>query len=345
MKIFKSTIFFLLICTLSACSLIPQPETNPGQTTTSVSTKNIPEKSAATETQVITPVVEEPETFTPLPPTFTPPPATLTPTHGPTPTLSEDDWKSMPIIPDHISETTLAIYKMGQIMGNNPQAFSKVGDCNNTLPYFLEDFDNPQVYKLGEYSDLQETIEYFSGSFSRDSLAVKQGMSSGSTMAVLWADWKECNSTETPLDCEYRIQNPSFAIISLGTNDVTDMEAMQYFEDKMRRLIDLTIGKGIVPILATKADNAEGDHYINAIIARLAYEYDIPLWNFWLAAQPLPGKGLQEEHPEHLTIPDDWSQLCNFENPENLQLAFPVRNLTALQALDAVRKGIEEKNN
>ena len=126
---------------------------------------------------------------------------------------------------------------------------------------------------------------------------------------------------------------------------MTDMQAMQYFEDKMRRVIDQTIGKGIVPILATKADNTEGDHFINAIIARLAYEYDIPLWNFWLAVQPLPGDGLQEEHPEHLTIPDDWSQLCNFENPENLELAFPVRNLTALQVLDAVRRGVEEQTN
>ena len=354
MKNFKSAAFLLLFFFFTSCAVINFPETNSDQQAaiepTVAPTKNIPEKVETTdgETQImVTPLVEKTllETHTPPPPTLTPPPPTFTPTQGPSPTLSETAWQSMPVVPDHISETTLAIYKMGQLMGNDPNAFSKVGDCNNTLPYFLEDFDNPEIYRLGEYSNLQETIDYFSDSYSRDSLAVKEGMSSGATMAVLWADWKECNSTEIPLDCEYRIHNPSFAIISVGTNDVTDVEAMQYFEDKMRRLIDLTIGKGIVPILATKADNAEGDHYINAIIARLAYEYDIPLWNFWLAAQSLPGKGLRSDSPQHLTMPDDWSQLCNFENPENLELAFPIRNLTALQVLDAVRRGVEEQTN
>ena len=115
---------------------------------------------------------------------------------------------------------------------------------------------------------------------------------------------------------------------------------MQFFEDKMRRVIDHTIGKGIVPILVTKADNAEGNHFINATIARLAYEYEIPFWNFWLAVQPLPNHGLIYDRPEHITIPDDWSQLCNFEDLENMKLGFPVRNLTALQLLDAVMKGV-----
>ncbi len=55
-----------------------------------------------------------------------------------------------------------------------------------------------------------------------------------------------------------------------------------------------------MPILATKADNLEGDQAINATIARLAYEYDLPLWNFWLAVQPLPDHGLQPDG-SHLT--------------------------------------------
>jgi hypothetical protein len=248
----------------------------------------------------------------------------------------------MPVVPETISETTRAIYQLGQLMGNNPRSFSKVGDCFSMLPYFLEDFDNPDVYKLGHYTDLQSTIEYFSGSFSRVSMSVKIGLSSGASLAVLWNDWKECNRTETPLDCEYRLNNHSFAIISVGTNDVTDRESLEYFEDKMRRVIDHTIGKGIVPILVTKPDNAEGDHFINATIARLAYEYEIPLWNFWAAIQDLPNHGMQLDKPEHLTIPDDWSMLCNFEHPANMELGFTVRNLTALQVLDKVRKGVTE---
>jgi len=248
----------------------------------------------------------------------------------------------MPVVPESISDTTRAIYQLGQLMGNNPHAFSKVGDCFSTLPFFLEDFDNPGVYKLGQYAALQPTIDYFSGSFSRVSMAVKIGLSSGASLAVLWNDWKECSRTETPLDCEYRLNNPSFAIISVGTNDVTDRVSLEYFEDKMRRVIDHTIGKGIVPILVTKPDNAEGDHFINATIARLAYEYEIPLWNFWAAIQDLPEHGMMVDEPEHLSIPDDWSRLCNFEDAENMDLGFPVRNLTALQVLERVRMGVME---
>jgi hypothetical protein len=55
----------------------------------------------------------------------------------------------------------------------------------------------------------------------------------------------------------------------------------QEYDKYMRRVLDRIIETGAVPIIATKADNLEGDHSINATIAQIAYEYDIPLWNFW----------------------------------------------------------------
>jgi len=99
------------------------------------------------------------------------------------------------------------------------------------------------------------------------------------------------------LDCELRINRPSFAFISLGTNQVWQPEV---FEPELRVIITRLLDQGIIPILATKVDNLEGDHRINRIIANLAYEYEIPLWNFWLAVQPLPNHGLQADL-EHLT--------------------------------------------
>jgi len=41
-------------------------------------------------------------------------------------------------------------------------------------------------------------------------------------------------------------------------------------------------------------------------------------------------------------MPSDLPLLCNFEDPENLENAFTLRNLTALQVLDVVRKGVTE---
>ncbi len=67
----------------------------------------------------------------------------------------------------------------------------------------------------------------------------------------------------------------------------------------------------------------------------MAADYDVPLWNFWLAVQPLPGHGLTEDG-FHLTFARNF-----FDDPVRMQSAWPVRNLTALQALDAVRKGIK----
>jgi hypothetical protein len=88
--------------------------------------------------------------------------------------------------------------------------------------------------------------------------------------------------------------------------------------------------------LATKADNLEGDERLNQITARLAYEYEIPLWNFWAAVQQLPGHGLQEDL-SHLTFaPND------FSDPDSFTRAWPVRNLTALQLLDAIRLSMGE---
>lgn len=225
------------------------------------------------------------------------------------------------------------IYTSGLALGNNPQAFSKVGDCQSTLPLFLADFDKER-YALGEYAYLQPAVDYFAGSFSRTSRAVKNSLTATAVMATLWNDWKDCGASETPLECEYRIHQPSFAIISLGTNDANGLVPI---ENALRRVIEITIEHGIVPILATKADNAEGDQSINEAIARLAYEYEIPLWNFWLAVQPLPQHGLRS--PEHLTY-GEYVLPADFSHGDNMQYAFNVRNLTALQTLDVVWRAV-----
>ncbi len=261
------------------------------------------------------------------------------PTHIAVDTSDPDFWKDLPVVPDHISPRVLEIYQRGLAMGNNPNAFSKVGDCNSTIPYFLADYDRgPGAYNLGEYASLQPTIEYFSGSFGRKSLAAKIGLSTAGVLASLWSDWKQCASNETPLDCEYRLQRPSFAIISLGSNEAYDVKLDRTpFEGRLRRVIEHSIDQGVVPILSTKADNDEGDHYINYVTARLAVEYDLPFWNYWKAVQPLPQHGMRSA--DHLTFAPTKS-FTDFSKPEYLNYGMQMRNLTALQALDVVRREI-----
>lgn len=255
--------------------------------------------------------------------------------------LSTDFWMDLPVVPVSLSARVHETYQRGLEMGNNPNAFSKIGDCHSTNPYFLADFDlGPDTYQLGEYAYLQPTIDYFKGSFGRASLAAKQGMSTAGELAPLWADWKVCSNDETPLDCELRMNHPSFAIISLGTNEAYDIRQDRTpFEGRLRRILEHAIDQGVVPILSTKADNDEGDHYINYITAKLALEYELPLWNFWKAMQPLPQQGMRSA--DHLTFAPTKSY-TDFSRPEYLEYGMQMRNLTALQVLDWVRREIEQ---
>ncbi len=235
-------------------------------------------------------------------------PATLQPTALPTlaplptPTFNSAGWQALPIIPAASNDTLRKIYALGQELGNNPHAFSKIGDCETAAQWFLGDYDlKPDQYSLGTYSDLQPVIQQFNGSFGRTSLAARIGFNAASVLNPIWADPKQCHADETPLACEYRVHRPSYAFILLGTNDVFHPTT---FEANLRTIIEYSLQQGVIPILATKASNEEGDHSINITIARLAYEYNLPLWNFWLAVQPLPAAVAAGRH-----APDLGSQL------------------------------------
>ena len=220
------------------------------------------------------------------------------------------------------------IFQRGLARGNHPDRFSKVGDCQSVPSVFLGPFDRGE-YMLGEYAYLQGTIDHFAGSFSRESMSVWSGFTIYSVLDPTWANPAYCAAGETPQACEYRIYQPSFVIISMEVWH----GPVELYEENLRMVLDFWISKDVVPILATKADNKEGDWSINEAIARVAWEYDIPLWNFLMAAQPLPNFGLTDGF--HLTFAQN-----HFDNPRTMQNAWPWRNLTALQSLDAVWRGV-----
>jgi len=249
------------------------------------------------------------------------------------PPLAPDEWKTLPVTPISISDQMRTVYQLGLELGNDPTHFSIIGDCQNVSTYFLSAFDNPDDFSLGsEYAYLQPTIEYYQGSYSRTSLAVKGGFNAAAVISPLRSDPKSCNPNESPLDCELRVWNPSIVIVSMET--WWSEKPAEEYDKYMRRVLDRIIETGAVPIIATKADNLEGDHSINATIAQIAYEYDIPLWNFWLAVQPLADHGLTGDG-FHLTFARNF-----FDDRARMKSAWPWRNLTALQTLDAVRRGL-----
>jgi hypothetical protein len=242
--------------------------------------------------------------------------------------LPPDFWQKLPVIPEKISDRTREIYRLGLSLGNNPRIFSRIGDCASAAPAFLVGFDGN--YNLGEYTYLQPAIDYFKGSFNRPSLAAKNGLNTAGLLTTLWTG-EQCLKHETLLDCQYRLDHPGFAFISIGTNEAYYVHHdPASFEANMRIIIEDTLGQGILPILGTKADNFEGDHSINTAIARLALEYEVPLWNFWLAAQPLPNQGMIDS--SHLSTVS-YLNFTDFSIPHSLEYGMQVHNLTALQML------------
>ena len=215
--------------------------------------------------------------------------AEIIPTSTPDTRLKPEDWQDWPIIPE-VTDTAKRLYIQGVAMGNNLHAFSKVADCQSIKNAFLGFFDIPGKYQLGTDTHLQETIDHFKGFFNRDGEAMRFGFNAAAVLSPLWADPDNCYPDETPLECELRITQPIFVLIRLEfpfTERTPDT-----YERYIRQIIEYTMSQGAIPILATKADNEEGDHSINYTTAKLAYEYDLPLWNFWALMTQYPDHGI-----------------------------------------------------
>ncbi len=201
-------------------------------------------------------------------------------------TIDNQAWKSLPVIPT-VDSSVREIYEYGQSLGNDPRAFSIFGDCQSRPGAFFGVFETDSQVVENLSPELQETVDYFQASFNRESPTARDGTTPGS---LLWTQWHQgkygCSFSETPVECELRIHRPSFVIIQVGT----------HFESRnteyLRRIILQLIDAGVVPILATKADNREKDERINRDMWMLAAEYDLPLWNFWAAVSELPDRGL-----------------------------------------------------
>ncbi|RJP55003.1 MAG: SGNH/GDSL hydrolase family protein [Anaerolineaceae bacterium] len=312
-------LFLLLLMLLAACTIAPTATPQPETESTSTTSTSLSASPEATKSEAAIAATEE---FAATP----------------RPTLGPDEWMTLPVIPE-VTDTTHEIYARGLAMGRDPNAFSKIGDCQTNTGFYLVDFDHKGWYSLGEeYAYLQDTIDYYEGSYSRTSLAMRDGYNVAAILTPLRADPKMCEKGETPIACEFRLHNPSIAVISLETN-FSGRPADDYGK-YMRQIVEYSIEQGVVPILATKGDNLEGDHSINAEIAKIAVEYDIPLWNFWAALQPLPNNGHSIEWNDgfHLSFSRNF-----FDQPKNMLSGWPWRNLTALQALDAVRRGLQEQ--
>jgi hypothetical protein len=298
-----------------------------------------PTPSAATATAVADLNAAEalPSTEPPPTPTASPSPEP-SPEPTPTPTGPQDingvALSAIAPLPPETAANVAAVYARGQQMGRNPRAFSKLGDSTILNPHFLGPFD-AGTYNLGEFAYLQPTIDRFTGSFVRHGVGARHGLHSWSVFDPMWANERWCNAGEHLLACEFRLNNPAFLFVRLGSNDAGSPGGFRY---NVREVIEYSLDNGVVPIIGTKADRFEGSNENNDILRALAAEYHVPLWDFDLLAETLPGRDLDTDgvHLKIVDLPHDYTHEATF------QRGHPLQDLSALIVLDQLWRVLEE---
>jgi hypothetical protein len=253
-------------------------------------------------------------------------PAAPDPTPTFAPTLA--DWRDAPIMPE-ISERVAEIYAEGQRQGRDPASFSVIGDCQS-IPYvFMGPYGRGAQEPGAGDEYLWDAINYFNDSIKRWAVTARGGFTAASILNALQADTEQCKPGETPLTCEFRLNNPAYVIITLET--WLDPETIDRYEVYLRQILDTVIENGAVPILLTKADASElrGErHVINPVIVNLAYQYQVPVVNFWKAAQYLDNYGIDR----------------NREGFHLSQAGYDLKNTLALRSLYAVWTSLEDES-
>lgn len=232
------------------------------------------------------------------------------------------------VMPEEVQQHVREIYAYGQTLGNNPHAFSKLGDSTIEYPYFLARFDEGP-YNLGAYGYLEPVIDYFAGSFARQSVAIRRGLHTWSVLDPMWSPRPMCMPGEHMLACEFRLHRPSLLFIRLGSNDTGIPDAT---EENFREIVQYAIDNGVIPIMGTKADRHDGpDNTNNNIMRRVALEMRIPLMDYDLVAQTVPGRGLDQDNVHMTTF-----YAHDYTQPTAFQRGHSLHNLTALIALDRI---------
>jgi len=190
-----------------------------------------------------------------------------------------------------------AIWLNSPRFGKELNIFTVVGDCNAQPAVYLRRLAGGQFDASALEPRLQAVVRRFERSFGRVSLAAQGGFGAHSMMDPTWADGALCGTKQGPFECELWVSRASIVFIALGTQE---QYTWQSFEQHYRLLIAHALSKGVLPVLVTKADDIETASgapagHINAVIRKLALEYQVPLLDFWAATRELPNYGLVDE--------------------------------------------------
>lgn len=241
-----------------------------------------------------------------------------------------------------ISDNARLIFQRGQTRGNRPNVFAKVGDSITTSHHMFQPIGEGK-YDLSEYDYLLPAIDYFRqaeparNNFTRRSVAAGVGWNAAAVLLPAFADPNQCLPDEIPLACEYRLIRPAFALIMFGTNDVGYVPDIDY-RHNLERIVRLSIEHGVVPVVSTVPPRIGYDEKVlrfNQIVRDIAYQFDVPLWDYHYAMAFYARTSLAFDGVHPSLPPRGHEDAASFRE-ENLPYGYVLRNLSALHVLDAL---------
>ncbi len=257
--------------------------------------------------------------------------------------LNAQSENPLPPLSDTVVSNLKTIAMIGQVRGNNPYVFAKVGDSITVGERFLYPFGDG-TYQLGDHTYLQPVIDAFlqtpvrnGNSFNDPSVASAVGWAAYNVLSARAADPYQCNAGESPLVCEYRIIQPSIAFIMFGTNDVGYRSQDEYTHD-MTEIISQSMQMGVIPVLTTIPPQPRVSDRVsafNTLVRDLAANNNLPLIDLAAAMADLPDRGLAYDNVHPSWPPGDEEQAAYF-TADNLRYGYTIRNLLTLQTLDRI---------
>jgi hypothetical protein len=250
----------------------------------------------------------------------------------------------VPRIDGALKAAMRAVYLRGLAAGNRAAVFVKVGDSITQSGSFLWDYGPTSAltrWSFGAYSDFEPPRAYFNAtlvderhsSFDRESLAADSG----------WTSTRALAADAMLLRQELSTLRPSIALIMLGSGDV-DVNEVSVFRANLTRVVQIVLAANVIPVLSTipRRTNSATTRmmwpFFVEAIREVAAAQQVPLQDYWIAMEPLPGNGLSEdgEHPSVYRLPSGHAEPTDF-TPAGLAYGYNVRNLQTLATLAHVR--------
>ncbi len=244
---------------------------------------------------------------------------------------------ALPVLPE-LDEGLREVFALGQSLGNGADVVTKVGDSLSADDSYLS-LMSREGHQLGPYDFLADTIAYYGPSLQTDSVAAQIGLSSIAVFDPFWAPAPPCEPNETPLQCEYRVRQPSVAMVLYGPNDVRSMTT-EIYHQQMLRVVDESLALGVIPVLMTFSVDPDDELWwqsleFNLALADIALARGVPLINLWAAARFLPAYGLDEDKV-HL-LQSGFAAL-NYTTGHEAFYGVSLQNLLAIRTLDEIRR-------